>query len=554
MLVQLSIRDIVLIDKLDLAFEGGLTILTGETGAGKSILLDGLSLALGARGDGGLVRHGAAQGHVSAVFEIADSHPAALQAKARGIETGGTLILRREQLADGRSRAFVNGQRVTAQTLRAIAQALVEIHGQHDERALVNAAAHRQLVDAFGGLSSMVADARAAFAQARALRAQCAAEQERLARARDEAGFLRHALNELTALAPHPGEEAALAERRTAMMQAEKVAGELRDIHVLLLGDRSPMPDLSAALRRLQRRQAQAPSLIAPVAEALDAALAALDHAGQALGQAVKDAGFDPRELERTEERLFSLRAASRKYAVPADELAQLAAKFAAELESHDAGEARLARLTAEAAAAEAAYGAAADALSTARKDAAAELEAAVTAELPPLKLESAAFKTLFCEGPEGPEGRDQIEFWVQTNPGTKPGPLMKIASGGELARFMLALKVALAGRGSAPTLIFDEIDTGAGGAVADAIGQRLARLASRVQVLAVTHAPQVAARARGHFRIVKSAAGRGGSVATRVSVLEEEARREEIARMLAGATITDEARAAAARLLEGAP
>ncbi|HET6376215.1 MAG TPA: AAA family ATPase, partial [Methylocella sp.] len=261
MLVQLSIRDIVLIDKLDLAFEGGLTILTGETGAGKSILLDGLSLALGARGDGGLVRHGAAQGHVSAVFEIADNHPAALQAQAQGIETGGTLILRREQFADGRSRAYVNSQRVTAQTLRAIAQALVEIHGQHDERALVNAAAHRQLVDAFGGLSGMVADVRAAFAQARALKAQCAAEQERLSRAREEAGYLRHALHELTALAPRPGEEAALAERRAAMMQAEKVAGELRDVHALVLGDRSAMPDLSAALRRLQRRQAAAPGL-----------------------------------------------------------------------------------------------------------------------------------------------------------------------------------------------------------------------------------------------------------------------------------------------------
>jgi DNA repair protein RecN (Recombination protein N) len=553
MLVSLSIHDIVLIDKLDLEFGRGLTILTGETGAGKSILLDAFSLALGARGDGGLIRQGQAQGQVSATFELASGHPALAAAQAQDIDTDGVLILRRVQLADGRSRAFVNDQRVTTQALRAIARELVEIHGQHDDRALVNSGTHRQLIDAFGGLMSEAAAVRSAFAHVRGLKAESASEQARVEKARAEADYLRHAFTELTGLAALPGEELALAERRTLMTQAEKVAGELRDVEATVTGEHSPIPSLSAALRRLERRHVQAPGLIAPVTEALDAALTALDLAGQVLDQALRDADFDPHELERIEERLFALRAAGRKYGVPVDALPALAEKFAVELAALDAGEARLIALTRELEAAESAYGAAARVLSDARKKAAAALDTAVNAELAPLKLEGARFMTEIRTEAEGPDGYDQVEFWVQTNPGTKPGPLMKIASGGELARFMLALKVVLADRGSAPTLVFDEIDTGAGGAVADAMGQRLARLASRVQVLAVTHAPQVAARARGHFRIAKDAADQGRRVATRVSLLEMEARREEIARMLAGATITDEARAAAGRLLESA-
>ena len=553
MLVSLSIHDIVLIDKLDLEFGRGLTILTGETGAGKSILLDAFSLALGARGDGGLIRQGQAQGQVSATFELASGHPALAAAQAQDIDTDGVLILRRVQLADGRSRAFVNDQRVTTQALRAIARELVEIHGQHDDRALVNSGTHRQLIDAFGGLMSETAAVRSAFAHVRCLKAERASEQARVEKARAEADYLHHAFTELTGLAALPGEELALAEHRTLMTQAEKVTGELRDVQATVTGEHSPIPSLSAALRRLERRHVQAPGLIAPVTEALDAALTALDLAGQVLDQALRDADFDPRELERIEERLFALRAAGRKYGVPVDALPALAEKFAAELAALDAGEARLIALTRELEAAESAYGAAARVLSEARKKAATALDTAVNAELAPLKLEGARFMTEIRTEAEGPDGYDQVEFWVQTNPGTKPGPLMKIASGGELARFMLALKVVLADRGSAPTLVFDEIDTGAGGAVADAMGQRLARLASRVQVLAVTHAPQVAARARGHFRIAKDAADQGRRVATRVSLLEMEARREEIARMLAGATITDEARAAAGRLLESA-
>lgn len=553
MLVSLSIRDIVLIDTLDLEFGRGLTILTGETGAGKSILLDAFSLALGARGDGGLVRQGETQGQVTASFELPPDHPAIAAAKAQDIDTGGGLILRRVQLADGRSRAFINDQRVTTQALHAVAAALVEIHGQHDDRALVNSGTHRQLIDAYGGLLSEAAAVRNAFTKMRGLKAELAREEAHVEKARAEADYLRHAFAELTGLAALPGEEQALAERRSLLMQAEKVAGELRDAQAVVSGEHSPMPALSAALRRLERRQAQAPGLIVPVAEALDAALSALDQAGQTLDEALRDADFDPRELERIEERLFALRAAARKYGVPADALGGQAEKFSSELAALDAGEARLAALIQEMEAAQAAYAKAARVLSSARRKAARALDAAVTAELSPLKLDGAHFLTEISSGAEGPDGYDQVEFHVQTNPGTKPGPLMKIASGGELARFMLALKVVLADRGSAPTLVFDEIDTGAGGAVADAIGQRLARLASRVQVLAVTHAPQVAARAGGHFRIAKDTADQGRRVATRVSLLEMNARREEIARMLAGATITDEARAAAGRLLEGA-
>lgn len=553
MLVQLSIRDIVLIDKLDLALGSGLTILTGETGAGKSILLDAFSLSLGARGDGALVRRGEAQGQVTAVFEMDPGHPALEAAQAQDIDADGSLILRRVQLADGRTRAFVNDQRVTTMTLRTIARALVEIHGQHDDRALVNSSTHRELVDAFGGLGREVEAVRAAHASLRDARVEKAKEKERIENARAEADYLRHAFAELDKLAVQPGEEEDLASRRAAMMQAEKVAGELRDVYDAVAGDGSPLSTLSSALRRLERRHVQAPTLIAPAAQALDAAVTALDLAAQALDQALRDADFNPRDLEQAEERLFALRAAGRKYSVPVDALPGLAQKFAESLADLDAGEAKLAQLTRAVEAAEAEYEASARRLSAARKKAAAALDAAVNAELSPLKLEGARFATEIGVGSAGPEGYDQIEFWVQTNPGTQPGPLMKIASGGELARFMLALKVVLADRGSAPTLVFDEIDTGVGGAVADAIGQRLSRLASRVQVLAVTHAPQVAARADGHFRIAKDSTDRGKRVATRVTDLGADARREEIARMLAGATITDEARAAAARLLEGA-
>jgi DNA repair protein RecN (Recombination protein N) len=555
MLVRLAIRDIVLIDKLDLEFGSGLSILTGETGAGKSILLDSLSLALGVRGDGALVRQGQQQGQVTAVFEVSPDLPALSLAREQGVETDGELIMRRVQFADGRTRAFLNDQPVSAQTLRALGLALVEIHGQHDERALVDAASHRALVDAYGGLASEVAAARAAHAALKDAEADVAAETARLQATRADADFLRHAHEELSRLAPQPGEEETLAARRAAMMQAEKVTSDIREAHDSLTADNAAGPRLAAATRRLQRRAAQAPDLIDPCIKAMDQALNALDAAQAAIEAALSAAEFDPKELERAEERLFALRAASRKYSVPVDGLAALAERYGAQLADLDAGEAKLAKLAKIAAEAARTYDKVGGALSKARAKSARDLERAVNAELPPLKLERAEFSVAIATDPAtiAAEGCDRIEFHVRTNPGSRAGPLMKVASGGELARFMLALKVALADRGSAPTLVFDEIDTGVGGAVADAIGQRLARLAVRAQVLAVTHAPQVAARSTSHFQIAKSAVGRGERVATRVQALDGPARREEIARMLAGATITDEARAAARRLIESA-
>ena len=549
MLVQLSIRDIVLIDRLDLDLDRGMTVLTGETGAGKSILLDAFSLALGARGDGSLVREGAAQGQVTAVFDLPTDHPARDAARASDIDVAGDLILRRVQMADGRTRAFVNDQPVSVQTLRALGRHLVEIHGQHDDRALIEPSVHRQLVDAFGGLGNLLDAVREAYAAIRAIDGERRSEETRVAAVRAEAEFLRHAHAELSELAAEPGEERGLAGRRQAMVSAEKVAADLRDARDVVGGE-GPVSALNGALRRLDRRQAQAPELIGPSVAALDAALVALDAARDALDQALRDAAYDPRELERIEERLFAIRAAARKYQVEADALSALADTHAATLEALDADEAKLAALAATLVEARHRYAKAAETLSVARKKAAAALDRTVNAELPPLKLERARFITQVEAEAPGPDGVDAVGFWVETNPGTRPGPLMKIASGGELARFMLALKVALANKGSAPTLVFDEIDTGVGGAVADAMGQRLARLAARVQVLAVTHAPQVAARAGGHFRIAKDSTDRGRRVATRVTTLAPEARQEEIARMLAGATVTDEARAAAGRLL----
>jgi DNA repair protein RecN (Recombination protein N) len=382
-----------------------------------------------------------------------------------------------------------------------------------------------------------------------------AAHRAEVERAQREADFLRHAVEELKRLAPAPAEETALADKRALMMQAEKVAGDLRDAHEALAGAQSPVPVLSAALRRLERRAAQAPGLIGPATRALDAALIAFNEARGHLDAALAAAEHDPSELERIEERLFALRAAARKYNVPVDGLDALAGRYAADLSLLDAGAERLAALEAAAQAADAQYHEAAAALSTKRRQAAAGLETSVNHELKPLKLDRAKFMTEIVTEPEsaGPHGIDRVEFWVQTNPGTRAGPLMRVASGGELARFLLALKVVLADRGSASTLIFDEVDTGAGGAVADAIGVRLARLSRRAQVIAVTHAPQVAARADRHYLISKSALDKGKRVVTRVLELAADKRREEIARMLAGAEITAEARAAAERLIKAA-
>ncbi|MFG1249806.1 DNA repair protein RecN [Xanthobacter flavus] len=559
MLATLSIRDIVLIEKLDLTLSEGLTVLTGETGAGKSILLDAVSLALGGRGDGALVRHGQPKGQVTLTFDLALDHPAHHILAAAELPDEGPLVIRRIQMADGRTRASVNEEAVSVQTLRLIGASLIELHGQHADRAMVDAASHRLLLDAFGGLAAQVAAVGDLWRAWRTALAEAKDERERLEIAAREADFIRHAVEELSALGPEPGEELALSERRTAMMRSEKIAGDLDEALDAVSGGSSPIPSLAAAVRRLERRAGEAQALVRPAVEAIDQALDALETARQHLEAARADAAFDPRELERIEERLFALRAAARKYHVSADDLPALAARYQSDLERLDRSAATLARLEASVNEAGAAYHAAAEELSRARHSAAAVLDKAVAAELPPLKLERASFITRVTSDPAaaGPAGHDQVEFWVRTNPGTRPGALMKVASGGELARFLLALKVVLADRGSAPTLIFDEIDTGVGGAVADAIGQRLGRLAERVQVLCVTHAPQVAARARNHLLIAKASAqdvvDPDAPVTTRVNALTASTRREEIARMLAGATVTQEARAAADRLLKAA-
>ncbi|MCX7326159.1 MAG: DNA repair protein RecN [Hyphomicrobiales bacterium] len=552
MLAQLLIRDIVLIDRLELAFAGGLSVLTGETGAGKSILLDAFALALGGRGDGSLVRHGEAQGQVTAVFDLAMDHPARALARSHDLDVDGELILRRVQVADGRTRAFINDQPVSVQALRTVGAALVEIHGQHDDRALIEPETHRALLDVFGDLGEQAAVVSTAWRTWREARTALDQQRSRVEAARKEADFLRHAADELGKLGAQAGEEAELARQRQLMMQAEKVAKDIADASEALSGQGSPIPDLSAHMRRLERRAAQAPELVEAPVKALEAALVALDEAATTLEAALRATEFDPHELERCEERLFALRAAARKYDVPADGLAGLQDRFVAELAALDAGEQHLKGLEADLALRAAAYAELATGLSAARVATAKQLDAAVTLELPPLKLERASFITQVTTDPGNwsATGNDHVEFWVQTNPGTRPGPMFKVASGGELSRFMLALKVVLADKGSAPTLVFDEIDTGVGGAVADAIGQRLARLAARVQVVSVTHAPQVAAKAGQHFLISKQAVG-ADRVATRVAPLADGERGEELARMLAGATITDEARAAAKRLLD---
>jgi DNA repair protein RecN (Recombination protein N) len=550
MLSRISIRDIVLIERLDLDFDAGLSVLTGETGAGKSILLDSLSLALGARGDSSLVRAGAAQGQVTAVFDVPVNHPARRIIEDNALDSEGDIILRRVQTADGRTRVFVNDQPASVALMREVGRALVEIHGQHDERALVDPRAHRDLLDSFGGHVGEVRACAAAWIRWREAEQALARHRAKVEEAAREADYLRASVAELARLDPQPGEETDLAEMRASMMRVEKIAAEIKDAQDVLSGSGSPLPQLASLMRRLQRKSAEAPDLLDAVVKSLDDALVHLDAAQSGVDAALRATEYDPARLEKAEERLFALRAAARKHSVQVDDLAALRDAMAADLADLDAGEERLKGLVQQAAAARDAYDRTAAHLSALRHAAAAALEQAVMVELPALKLERATFLVQLSSDVDerGAHGIDAVEFWVRTNPGTRPGPMMKVASGGELSRFLLALKVALADRGSAPTLVFDEIDSGVGGAVSDAIGQRLARLAGRVQVLTVTHAPQVAARAEAHFLISKS--GGADRVATSVVEMDRGARLEEIARMLAGETITEEARAAAARLM----
>ena len=552
MLTALSVRDVVLIDRLDLDLQPGLSALTGETGAGKSILLDSLGLALGGRADSALLRPGTEQAWVSAAFDLPDFHPARAVLEERGLPDEDLMVLRRVVGRDGRSRAFVNDQAVGVAVLREIGELLVEVHGQNAERGLLDPAGHRSLLDAYGRLGAPLDAVRFAHGRMDAvLRALAQARSEFEAARADEA-YERAALAELEALDPKLGEEAALAEERAFMSGASKLANEVAESVSLVSGDGGAVERLGGALRRLERAAGRASGRLDESCDALEHALAELQEADAVLGAALQALEYDPDRLERLEERLFSLRAAARKYSLSPDGLAGLRETLAARLDAVETGEERMAKLVREAEEARHAYRLAAKALGAQRRKAAEGLERAVATELAPLKLEKASFRVRIDALPEddgGPEGLERVVFEVSTNPGAPYGPLARIASGGEMARFVLALKVALAAQGSAATLVFDEVDRGVGGAVADAVGERLARLAQTAQVLVVTHSPQVAARAGHHLRVEKVEAGK--SMITRVEELAAPGRREEIARMLAGAEVTDEARAAARRLIE---
>ena len=554
MLNALSIRDIVLIEKLDLALENGLTILTGETGAGKSILLDALGLALGARGDSSLVRSGQAKGSVTAAFSLPADHAALALLAAQDIEIEGEVIIRRVQTAEGPSRATINDQPVSLTLLRQLAALLVELHGQHADRALVDVAEHRRLLDAFGGLEGQVAKLGTLWTALSAARKNLEEHKALMAKAEAEREYLEYAAEELSALAPEPNEELHLAEKRQLMMQSEQYASALDEAESALSGEMNAEARLNAALRKLERRKEGAGGRLDGVCTALERVLLEQNEAQRAIADARRQFEFDPKDLEQSEERLFALRAAARKYKCTVDQLAEKRAGFEAELQSISDGGARLKVLEAGHAEAKSAYEKAADALSAARRKVAKALDKAVLAELPALKLEKARFAAEITSDATRPQsdGIDRVEFVVAANPGTALQPLMKVASGGELARFMLALKVILAAKGSAPVLIFDEIDTGVGGAVADAIGQRLSRLAKGLQVLAVTHSPQVAATANQHLLISKMEDVGGKRMVTRVQPLSASSRREELARMLSGASVTDAARAQAEELLAG--
>ncbi|SMH60700.1 DNA repair protein RecN [Azospirillum agricola] len=557
MLASLTIRDVVLIERLSLSFRRGLVALTGETGAGKSILLDALGLALGARAESGLVRHGADQAAVTAEFELSGDHPALAILKEQGLDADanaeGRLVVRRTVSADGRSRAWVNDQAVGVGLLKKLGEELVEVHGQFDTHGLLNPQTHRGVLDAYAGLAAQAAQVAAshrAWRQVEDARHSAAAE---IARARSEEEYLRHAVAELDALSPKPGEEAELAETRAVLMHREKLVDGMNAAYAELSGDRGVERSLSSAIRTLSRIADKAGGTLDPVIAALDRAATEAGEAIAALQSASSGVDMDPRALEKLEERLFALRAAARKHGVDVDALAALREDMAGRLLLiEDQGD-LLTRLAKEAAVARAAYHAAAETLSAARREAAGRLDAAVAVELTPLKLDKAKFRTLvesLDESEWGASGIDRVAFQVATNPGAPPGALNKIASGGELARFMLALKVVLAQTSTIGTLVFDEVDTGIGGAVAAAVGERLETLGHGLQVLVVTHSPQVAARGAVHLKVQKSQ--KGEQVTTGVAELDGDERREEIARMLSGATVTAEARAAADSLIAG--
>ncbi|WP_309665198.1 DNA repair protein RecN [Tabrizicola sp.] len=545
MLVSLDIRDVLIIDRLSLDLGAGLNVLTGETGAGKSILLDALGFVLGWRGRAELVRQGATQGEVTAVFDVAPGHAVEAVLAEAGIEAEGELILRRVNFADGRKTAYVNDRRVSGEVLRDLSDHLVELHGQHDDRGLLNPRGHRALLDSFAALD--LTRLRAAWVAQRVARQALSEAEAALARAAADEDFLRHAVAELDKLNPEPGEEASLDARRRLMQSAARIRDDVAKALAALSEDGAE-GRMRDAMRWLDGAADKADGALDPAMAALNRALIELSEAQAGVEATLRALDFNPSELEAQEERLFAIRALARKHGVLPDDLGGFAAELRARLAALEGGVAGIGRLQKAVAEAEAAYANEAAAVSAARRAAAIRLDAAMAAELAPLKMERAVFVTEFAPGDPGPEGTDAVTFTVATNPGAPSGPLNRIASGGELSRFLLALKVCLTGDSPGLTLIFDEIDRGVGGATADAVGRRLKALASGAQVLVVTHSPQVAAFGAHHWRVEKRVVA--DQTLSSVTALNATDRVEEIARMLAGDTVTEAARAAARALL----
>jgi len=553
MLTSLSIRDIVLIDKLDLSFKEGLTVLTGETGAGKSILLDSLGLATGARADRALVRQDQKQGSVIAEFSLVPNHPACELLEREGLDGGeGSVILRRSVGADGRSRAWANDQPVSRGMLADLGRMLLEVHGQHDDRGLLEAGAHRALLDAFGGHSEALAAVKASYVHlSEAQRVLDKAETDLLEAQQDEE-YILHAQEELAGLNPVAGEEAELAEQRALMMQGEKLMDDLQAFLQELSGRSGADSVMRGVLRRMERTEGAAADRLAPVIQSIDRASVELADGVEALEHLVRELQFDPQDLEAVEERLFEIRRLARKHNCAPDQLAQVFEDFEGRATALSAGDEIVQEARRALTEAKARMKAAVEVLRAARTRSAVKLDKLIAAELPPLKLEKAIFRTAIEVLPEtdwNQLGGERVAFEVKTNPSTPFGPMLKVASGGELARFILALKVVLAEGGSAPVMVFDEVDRGIGGATASAVGERLKRLSDSAQILVVTHSPQVAARGRSQYQISKG--DEGNITKTSVRQLENSERREEIARMLAGTEITDAARAAADQLLK---
>jgi DNA repair protein RecN (Recombination protein N) len=545
MLRSLDIRDVLIIDRLTLEFQPGLNVLTGETGAGKSILLDALGFVLGWRGRAELVRQGAAQGEVTAVFDLPPDHPARSVLVEAGIEAEDDLILRRVNSADGRKTAWVNDRRVSGEVLRDLSDTLVELHGQHDDRGLLNPRGHRALLDVFAG--SDLGPARAAWRAQSQARSALAAAEVALQAARKEEDFLRHAVAELGKLSPEPGEEAMLDTRRRMMQGAERIRSDITRAHAAI-GENGAEQAMRDAMRWLEGAAERAEGRLEPALAALNRALAELSEAQAGVEETLQALDFNPAELEALEERLFAIRALARKHGVAADDLGGHSEALRSRLAALDAGESGIAALEKAVVQAERRYREEAAALTQARLVAAKRLDLAMAAELAPLKMERAVFATEVTAGEPGPDGVDAVTFTVATNPGAPSGALNRIASGGELSRFLLALKVCLTGDAPGLTMIFDEIDRGVGGATADAVGRRLKALAADSQVLVVTHSPQVAALGGAHWRVEKRVVA--DQTLSTVVPLSAPDRVEEIARMLSGDTISDAARQAARSLL----